>query len=1018
MACDAAGIKYIHGVEVYLTEQLDEKVRDNYHTILIAKNYQGVLEINDLMSWCDDERHKYYTGRISFDEFLSLSDNIIKTSACLASPLNKLPVDHPYYNKLVKKYDYLEVQPHNCDDQIVYNRHLAQLSVEFGKKLVAATDTHSLNQYYADCRSILLLSKHQSYGDEDKFDLTYKSYCELVDAFREQDAIPEPMYLDAIENTNEIADSVEDFELDFSLKYPILYGSKEKDREMLIENVYKSLDDKISDGVIPKEQEDGFRKAIEEEIKVFTKIEMCGFMQSMSEITRFCRNNGINLGPGRGSVCGSRIAYVTDITDVNCEQWGTVFSRFANEDRVELGDVDTDLPEKDRPKVFKYLIDRFGADNTAFVPTYGTLQSRACIDVIVRGLRHRWNEDNSDDPRVAAFLEKQKEDRKKYKKVTKETNDIDPNPYKLSFADKVKSEFEKNEVECRRLYGEVMRYYDGMLGTKVSQGVHPAGIVVSPVTLNDNYGTFHNKDGDIVLQIDMEEIHEISLVKYDFLALKTIQIIEDACSYAGIPYPRANTIDWEDDNVWCDMLRYQVGIFQMEGDFAFKLLKDFGTKSIKDMAIVTACIRPSGASYRNDLIKRIPHHNPSSIIDELLADNGGYLIFQEDTIKFLQQICGLSGSEADNVRRAIGRKDKDRLASALPQILDGYCEKSDKPREVAEEEAKEFLQILEDSASYQFGYNHSIGYCMVGFLCAWLRYYYPKEFIAAYLNNAANEADIKNGTALAREYGIDITPPRFGVSSDSYMFSKTKNLISKGVSSVKYMNQTVSLQLYNLYNENNFECFTDVMIKVFGETSCDIRQFGNLIRIGYFEEFGNVRELQRMFDVFQFFKMGAAKKYKKKLLKDSPVTELIKKYSTDVNKKGDILQTYTITDMHGLLVEAEDIIRSMGIEDADIKSKIADQQSLMGYIDLTTNRNEDRRKLLVLDLYRLYGSNGDVWGVAVTTRSIGSGKEARLTVKIGLFNTMPFKKLDVLYGHKLHKNDRGYWYLDKYEIVA
>lgn len=140
-----------------------------------------------------------------------------------------------------------------------------------------------------------------------------------------------------------------------------------------------------------------------------------------------------------------------------------------------------------------------------------------------------------------------------------------------------------------------------------------------------------------------------------------------------------------------------------EAKFAFESLKKFRPKSIFDMSIVTACIRPSGASYRDQLLARVIHNNPSSLIDELLKDNLGYLIYQEDTIRFLQLICGLSGSDADNIRRAIGRKQKDRLDRAMPSILDGYCKKSDKPRDVAESEAKEFLQVIEDSASYQFG---------------------------------------------------------------------------------------------------------------------------------------------------------------------------------------------------------------------------------------------------------------------------------------------------------------------------
>lgn len=338
MACDAAGIKYLHGVEIYLTETLAEKVRDNYHTVLIAKNELGFLELNSLVSMSDDDDHKYYVGRLSFDEFLNISPNIIKISACLASPLNKLDVSHPYYDRLVRKYDYLEIQPHNCDEQIQYNRHLVQLSERYHKPLIAGTDTHSLDQYYAECRSLLMAAKHKSYGNEDEFDLTYKSRDSLEYAFMQQNAIPRSLWESAIDNTNIMADSVQDFVLDTSLKYPVLYGSPEEDRTRFIENVWTSLDEKIQKGIIPKHQETAFRESLEEEIRVFSKIEMCGFMQSMSEIIRWCIEHGICVGPGRGSVGGSRAAYVTDIIDVNPETWHTVFSRFANENRKEVGD--------------------------------------------------------------------------------------------------------------------------------------------------------------------------------------------------------------------------------------------------------------------------------------------------------------------------------------------------------------------------------------------------------------------------------------------------------------------------------------------------------------------------------------------------------------------------------------------------------------------------------------------------------------------------------------------------------
>ena len=1010
MACDAAGLKYLHGVEIYLTATHSEKVRDNYHTILIAKNQQGVLELNKLVSMSDDDDHKYYTGRLSFDEFLDISPNIIKISACLASPLNKLPVDHPYYERLVQKYDYLEIQPHNCEDQISYNRHLAQLAERYHKPLIAGTDAHSLNQYHAECRSLLMSAKKKSYGDEDQFDLTYKSYDQLIDAFRTQDALPEAVWMQAIENTNVMADSVEDFELDISLKYPILNGSAKADEEAFVKNCWDSLARKLKDGVIPIEQAEAFRAAIKEELRVFCKLGMAGFMQSMSEIIRWCHDNGIVTGPARGSVGGSRAAYVTDIIDLNPEQWHTVFSRFCNEDRREVGDIDVDVIFEDRPRIFDYIINRFGREKTAFV------QDRACIEEIIRGHRHRWQKEHENDPEVIKYEELVKEDKKKYKRITAATKALDPNPYSLNFTDEVKAAYGADPEKCKKKYKEVFYFFDGFLDTKVSQGVHPAGIVISPVTLADNYGVFH-KDGGVVLQIDMEEIHEVSLVKYDMLALRNVKVIRDACEMAGIPYIKSYQMDFNDQNVWADMMRSPVGVFQMEGDFAFKLLKDFQTKSIFDMSLVTACIRPSGGSYRNQLIAKVPHKNPSELLDKLLADNYGYLVYQEDTIKFLQEICGFSGSEADNIRRAIGRKDKERLNAALPQILDGYCSKSDQPRNVAEEEAKEFIQILEDSASYQFGYNHSIAYCLVGYYCAWLRYYYPMEFITSCLNNAANEADIRGGTDLARVYGIRITAPRFGSSGSHYMFDKENGIISKGVASVKYMNSIVPDELYNLYHSQKFNSFMDVLSAIVSKTSCDSRQLQNLIRIGYFSEFGNWRELQRIYDAFEYFKEGEAKTFRKEGMKDGPLTEIIKGHSTDKNDKGKELKSYTVTDMPGLLSEVEQYIRDLHIPDADFRSKMSDQKELMGYIDMTTGKPEDRRKLIVLDKFELSGVNG-VWGVAVTTRSIGTGNEARLTIRKSVYDRTPVKKLDVIYGASLSKNDKGYWYLNDYRKLV
>ena len=675
-ACKSKGIKYMHSCEIYLTESLDEKKRDNYHTVLIARNMDGVRELNKLISKSCEESHFYYVNRVTFDEFLAISDNIISTSACLASPLNKLPTDHPYYLRLASKYDFFEIQAHAHPDQIAFNRRLLTLSKSLNKPLIAGTDTHSSSEYKAECRLILLSAKGMSYGDEDRFDLTYKTYDGLYHMFDIQGALPESVFREAIANTNELIGLTEELSLDTAIKYPILYGTHEADSEKFTETVEKKFKEKLDSGIIPEDQAEAFRSAIDEEMKVFRTLKMDGFMLGMSEMLTWCKQNGLAIGTARGSVGGSRVAYVTDIIDLNPETWHTVFSRFCNVDREEIGDIDIDFIDTDRPKIFEYITNRFGKAYTARVASFGTLADKAAIDEIGRYFRKKFEKENGKDI---------------------------PNPYSVSNVAQIKSLYDANPDGAREKNPEIFRYFDGLVGTKISQSVHPAGMVISPITMDDNYGVFE-KDGESCLMLDMDNIHDFTgLAKYDYLILKTVKLIKLTCDYLGVPYPRTHEINWNDEAVWTDMRKCPYSLFQFEGSFAFDSLKKFRPENIFELSLVTAAIRPSGASYRDDLLARKPHHNPSELIDDLLKNNHGYLVYQEDIIAFLQQICGLTGSEADTVRRGIARKKTEIFDAMLPKILDGYCSRSSKPREVAEEEAREFLQIIEDASSYMFG---------------------------------------------------------------------------------------------------------------------------------------------------------------------------------------------------------------------------------------------------------------------------------------------------------------------------
>ena len=1023
MYCDEKGIKYIHGVECYLTEQLEPKVRDNYHTILLAKNQEGFKELNTLIDLSTQEDHFYYKPRLSFDEFFNISDNVIKISACLASPLSKYPNEvikrsknqvielknklneeiqriiknediekekieeiKKYYeekikeaqnieeykkifDKLLKTYDYYEIQPHvKSLDQIKYNQMLYEASKQYNKPLIAGTDTHSINQYKAECRTILQKAKRIEFSNEDTFDLTYKSYDELVEMFKQQNSLPIDIVLEAIENTNKMADSVEDFKLDIKVKYPKLYDNEE---EVLNKRIVEKLNYKLDHGIIDRKDLPKYIANILEEMRVFKKINMVGFMLFMSELVCWCWENGIPTGPCRGSVGGSTVAYITDIIDVDPIKWNTIFSRFANESRQEVGDIDIDIAPDQRDLVYQHIIESFGYEKTAYILAIGTISDKGTIDEIGRALDIPLDEVAKIKELYSSYKDlidaakkdiKEIENKHEFEQIKNTTLDELKNKKYDDSLIKLKIEYDKQQKELNnalklmddlknRQYSKLFYYFDGLNGTAVSQSFHPAGIVVSPITLPDNYGTFWN-DGKRIMCINMEEIHDgAGLVKYDLLALKNIQIIRKTCEYAGIKYPKSHEINWNDKNVWDDIVVSPAGVFQFESPFAYQMLRDYHPQCVNDLSIINASLRPSGASYRDRLLAKEINKNPSPIIDELLKDNNGYLIFQEDTIKFLQNICGLSGSEADNVRRAIGRKQMDRLQKALPQIFEGYCNMSPQPRKIAEEEAKTFLKIIEDSANYQFGYNHSTGYSMIGYMCAYLRYYYPEEFIAAYLNCASNSDDIINGTELAKLKNISMNNIKFGYSKSEYAIDKKNHALYKGISSIKYCNAQIADELYKL-SKNHYNSFPELLKDINEKTSVNSRQLMILTILDFFSDFGKNKYLLDIIELCNGVKedkkkgikakpaLLTVKQIKKDKLEELGISEyLAKKYCNKETAK-----QYSDIDNLGLVTEMSKRIENKSL---DVISQIKAEQEFLEYVVYTNPKVSDKYWVVV-----------------------------------------------------------------------
>lgn len=1013
--CNKAGIKYIHGIEMYLCNKFEDDDRGG-HICLYASDYKGVLELNSLISIStskgvledNTDRHMYYNPRISMEELMNTSDRIIVVTACLASPLNRWNTEDNInqYNTLVdwltlnKHRCFLEIQYHNSEDQIAYNKRLYDLSVKSGIPLIAGTDTHSSSKYKAECRKILQIYKKSFYGNEDEFDLTWKTFDELKDAFKLQNSLPESVYMEAISNTNELSDMVEDFNFDKTFKYPTLYGDNVKRQWMDL--IYKKFNEKKNNNCLDliNHTEKEYKDKIQEEFKVMCKLGMESFMMFMSELLGWCTENSIPYGFGRGSVAGSTIAFITDITDVDPVVWKTVFSRFCNEDRVSLGDIDVDFAPEDREKVYKYIIERFTPQKTAYIAAFSTLQDRGCIDVLAGGLGY------TDLDKVMDIKNQFDELYNSYSKIMQEevnseelvedgvldsgsVNFDNHNIYMTRINNKeAKNKAEKIKNSYDNLINsnqDLFYYLKGLKGTIVAKGTHPSGIIGSPITLADSIGLFY-KDGDLDMPVStcaMKAVDSLNYVKFDILGLKTVGIIKDACNYAGIPYPKAHQINWEDNKVWNNMIETQQGVFQFEGDYAFDLLKSFRPHTVNHMSMVNAALRPSGKSYRDRMIAGEFNKNPSEEIDKLLEDNNGYLIFQEDTIKFLTDICDFTGSAGDSTRRCIGKKDQEGLKKILPDILEGYCKHSSQPRDIAEEEAKQFVQIIADSSEYQFGFNHSTAYSMNGYECVNLRTYHTIEFVAAYLNRAENEEDTNNGINMARYFNITIKPIQFGKSLSEYAIERETNSIYKGILSIKFCNSVIASELMELSKNNNYTSFIDLLTDINQKTSVDARQLKILTGLNFFSEFGHNKYLLNIIEVYN--SIFTKKQINKKDLEKLGLSEYIMtKYSA---KETECL--YKELDNLGLLNEMCKSIENKPMSIIEhIKFEIE-------YLQYTTyiNPSVDSKYFVVLE-FKTYKNPATPY---VVIRNIKTGEEIKTKITAGkIFKESPFGQYSIL----------------------
>lgn len=1009
------GMKYIHAQEFYVTENLyvepdiselcksllgaDEKeaqqtifnfieenkykTRDNYHCVLIARNLSGVNELNKLSSiaFKKDDGHFYYHPRISLDELINTSENIIVTSACIGGILYKGndSSKKKYLNFCIqnKQRCFLEIQHHNDDTQKEYNKYLYQLSQKYNIPLIAGTDTHALNERHLLGRSILQKSKDVKFGGEDTWDMTFKTYDELVAAYKKQDCLPELVYLGAINNTNKMADMIEVFQLDYSKKYPKLYD------DSLGEFKNKIVDGIKKRGVNKYNNFNEYKNKINYELETYQYNDAIDFMLLEEDYKNALKEQGVNFGYSRGSVSGSIIAYLLGITEVDSIKFNLNFERFMNKERVSLADIDTDWYSEDRWKVREYLFNKIGL-HCCNIVTFNTIQMRGAIKYVSRALGM-----SVEEAQEISNLVIEDENKKDY---------IDP--------------------KYREKYKELFEYVDIVTGTIVSLGRHAAGLVVSPHDVDYTFGTLYiSSDDKPISQINMKEIDSLNYVKLDVLGLDCVGLINKTCELANIPVLTPDNMDFNDLEVWKDIANDTTMIFQFESDFAGAYLRDILSEStienikkqnpnfsyIDLMSMANGAIRPAGDSYRNELSQGIYRDNGHKALNEFLAPTLGYLVYQEQIIEFLHKFCGFTMGEADIVRRHFSKKtgtEKDIPiikdggyminddGSTSDHHIKGFIKTMQDDYGVSNEEAEElivnFIQVIDDASLYLFSKNHADPYSFLGFGCGYLRHYYPLETFTSALNiygsDAKKSLSIKS---YINKCGYEIKPIEFGKSKADYFCDKNTNIIYQGIGAIKFCNSHIANELYELAHNNIYDSFINLLIDITTKTSVDNRQLMILTGLNFFSKFGGNKYLLNIIDLYN--NIYSKKQFKKDELEKLNLSEyLMKKYSNKETEK-----LYKEVNTIGLTKEL-----CLKLENKPM-SIIEHIKFEMEYLGHTTYINPN-----VSDFYYVvigFKTFKDVTKPYLVLRNIKTGDEINTKIKQGkVFKNNPFGEYAIL----------------------
>ncbi len=832
-----ADIKPIIGCECYvaprtMSDRTPIDAKGLRHLVLLAENQQGYRNLCKLVTKAQMEGF-YYRPRIDKALLEECREGLIAMSACLHGEVPMLiksgHMDQAEeaalaYQRLFGENNfYLEVQNNGIPIQDTVNDALREMSAKLSIPLVASNDCHYLDKEDVRAHDVLLcVQTGRTVNDKGRFrfrtdQLYFKSKDEMIDYFHE--------FPGAIENTVDIARRCE-VEFDFnSYHFPQFKDSSGLSAEDLFVQTVNEGFERVWAIILTKNPDADlavYRERLEYEIGIINKMEFPGYFLIVADFINYAKNNGVPVGPGRGSAAGSLVAYAMGITDLDPIEHGLIFERFLNPDRISMPDIDVDFCINGRDKVIEYVGERYGGgDYVAQIITFGKLKTRAVLRDVGRALDIPLAEVDA----IAKLV---------------------PDVLNITLEQALEQEPKLKELEeTRPDVAELISICRTLEGLPRHASTHAAGVVIGDKPLVEYLPLYKGKKGEVVTQMDMKLVEGIGLVKFDFLGLRNLTVIDNALKLIemqGKPAVDLNTLDFSDPPTY-DLLAAgdTTGVFQLESSGMKDLLVRLRPENFDEVTALVALYRPGplDSGMVDDFVER--KHGRKEVaymisdLESILKDTYGVIVYQEQVMKIASALASYTMAEADGLRKAMGKKIAAMMAEHRERFVKGAVKNG-----YEEAKAKALFDLMEKFGGYGFNKSHSAAYALIAFQTAYLKAHYPVEFIAALLTSEMHSIDgVVKYVNECRTHDIEVLPP--DVNAGDTVFTVSDGKIRFGLVAVKNVGEGAVEAIVEERETNGpYESLFDFCERV------DLRRVNkrvveSLIACGAFDSFGAKR---------------------------------------------------------------------------------------------------------------------------------------------------------------------------------